>query len=127
MKSSRAAAPTAATVIAALVLAGCSLFAPEKAPAGSTPVPVTEQQTDQPPISDAQRQSDIDSCREQARAVARQEQNITADIQSRDSQGAFWDESSDLSRNMDEYEARRRYHRMLEECLQSRGYGTAEQ
>lgn len=123
MKRSRVAAPVVAVFIAALA-GGCSLFGPEEAPAGSTPVVV---QSDSPPdVSEAQRQSDVDSCREQARAVVDQEHNISADIDSRDAQGAFWDDSADLTRNMDEFESRKRYHRILEECMQARGYGEEE-
>jgi hypothetical protein len=125
MKSSRVATPIVAAIAACFVatLSGCSLFGPDKAPAGSTPVTVEEGSGSQPEVTDAQRQSDVDSCREQARAVVDQESNISADIQSRDAQGAFWDDSSDLTRNMDEFESRKRYHRILEECMQGRGYG----
>lgn len=124
MKCSRGAAPCAAAIAVVLLLGGCSLFAPEKAPAGSTPVAVP--QGSEPAVGDAQRQSDVDSCREQARAVLRQEQNITADIRSRDGHGAFRSDSPDLTRNMDAYEARQRYHRIFEDCMRARGYGGGE-
>lgn len=127
MNSSRVAAPVVAAICFAATLSGCSLFGPDKAPAGSTPVVTQGTDEPQPDVSDAQHQSDVDSCREQARAVLRQEGNISSDIQSRDAQGAFWDDSSDLTRNMDEYESRQRYHRILEECMQGRGYGSAEE
>jgi hypothetical protein len=103
----------------ALLLAGCELFASEK-PTGSAPVAAED--WSQPDVSEDVRQSDVDSCREQARAVVRQEENISADINSRDAQGAFWDESPDLSQNLDEYEARQRYHRVFEDCMRGRGY-----
>ena len=120
MKRSRVAAPLL-VVFATALAGGCSLFEPEEAPPGSTPVIV---QSDSPSdITEEQRQSDVDSCREQARAVVDQEQNITADIDSRDAQGAFWDDSADLTRNMNEFESRQRYNRILQECMKARGYG----
>ncbi len=120
MKRLRVAAPLLVVLVAA-VAGGCSLFEPEEAPPGSTPVIV---QSDTPPdITEEQRQSDVDSCREQAQAVVDQEQNITSDIDSRDAQGAFWDDSADLTRNMNEFESRKRYNRILEECMRARGYG----
>ena len=109
----------AVALLAALSLGGCGLFASEK-PAGSAPVAAED--WSQPDVSEEVRQSDVDSCREQARAVVRQEENISADIGSRDAQGAFWDESPDLSQNLDEYESRQRYHRVLEDCMRGLGY-----
>lgn len=104
----------------AVLVAGCSLFAPEK-PEGTRPVaseglerPMSE--------ADAQRQSDVDSCRQQADAVLSQEQAITADINSRESLGAFQDDAPELTQNMDEWEARQRSRRVFEECMIARGY-----
>jgi len=114
----------AAAAAAIVLLGGCSLFGPDEAPPGSTPVVVQSDDADTTSdVTEAQRQSDIDSCREQARAVVDQENSISADINSRDAQGAFWDDSADLTRNMDEYESRQRYYRIVEECMRSRGYG----
>lgn len=129
MKSSRVATPVVAAiaVCAAATLSGCSLFAPGTEPAGSTPVTVQEGGPAEPDVTDVQRQSDVESCREQARAVVDQDSNISADIRSRDSQGAFWDDSADLTRNMEDYDSRRRYHRIFEECMQGRGYGDTEE
>lgn len=129
MKSSRVATPVVAAIAAcfAAMLSGCSLFGPDEAPAGSTPVTVEEGGGVESDVTDAQRQSDVESCREQARAVVNQDSNISADIDSRDSQGAFWDDSSDLTRNMDDYDSRRRYYRIFEECMQGRGYGGTEE
>lgn len=109
------------SLVAAMLLAGCSLFAPEK-PEGSTPVTVEEGSGSQSEVTETQQQDDVDSCREQARAVVRQDENISADIQSRDAQGAFWDDSPELTQNMDAYESQQRYHRIFEECMRGRGY-----
>jgi hypothetical protein len=117
----RVVTPVAVTVL----LAGCSLFAPEK-PEGTTPVAV-QQPSEPPTVSNTERQSDVDSCREQARAMVRQDQNIAADIQSRDDQGAFWDDSPDLTRNMDAYESQQRYHQIFEECMRARGHVEEEE
>lgn len=119
MKFPRVAAPFIAVPALALLLAGCGLFASEK-PAGSAPVAAEERS--QPEVSEEVRQSDVDSCREQARAVVRQEENISADIASRDAQGAFWDETPELTQNLDEYESRQRYHRVFEDCMRGLGY-----
>lgn len=129
MKSSRVATPIVAAIAACFVvtLSGCSLFSSDTAPAGSTPVTVQEGGAAQSEVTDVQRQSDVESCREQARAVVNQDSNISADIRSRDSQGAFWDDSADLTRNMEDYDSRRRYHRIFEECMQGRGYGDTEE
>jgi hypothetical protein len=107
-------------VLAAAFLAGCSLFAPEEKPEDTTPVAVEEPSP--PTVSETQRQSDVDSCREQARAMVRQDENIAADIDSRNDQGAFFDESPDLTRNMDAFEAQQRYHQIFEDCMRGRGY-----
>lgn len=107
-----------ASILATTFLTGCSLLYEEK-PEGTTPV--TEEPSP-PTATETQRQSDVDSCREQARAMVRQDQNIAGDIASRDDQGAFWDDSPDLTQNMAAYESQRRYHRIFEECMRARGY-----
>lgn len=112
-----------AALALAVLLAGCTLFGPEKKPAGTAPV--ADEEWAQPTVSDTQRQSDVDSCREQARAVLRQEQAISADIASRDAQGAFQNEAPELTQGMDEYEARQRYHRIFEDCMRGLGYAPA--
>jgi hypothetical protein len=123
MTRSWVAACVVAAAAFAVLLGGCELFEPDEAPPGSTPVTVqSDDAGTTSDISEAQRQSDIDSCREQARAVVDQESSITADINSRDAQGAFWDSSPDLTRNMDEYESRQRYYRIVEECMRARGH-----
>jgi len=119
MRVLRVSATVLAVSVAAGLLAGCALFEPQK-PTGSAPVAAEE--WSQPDVSEAERESDVDSCREQARAVLRQEGNISADIASRDAQGAFWDDSPELSQNLDEYEARQRYHRIFEDCMRGLGY-----
>src|SRR5690606_1368631 len=84
----------------AVLVGGCALFAPEK-PKDSRPATGEGAvgATVQPPsgTTDAQRQSDVDSCRQQADAVLSQEQAITADIRSRESLGAFQDDAPDLT------------------------------
>jgi hypothetical protein len=123
MRYPRIATPVVVAAVA-LLLAGCGLFASEK-PAGSAPVAAED--WSQPDVSEEARQSDVDSCREQARAVVRQEENISADIASRDAQGAFWDESPDLTQNLDAYESRQRYHRVFEDCMRGHGYADKEE
>ncbi len=113
-----------AALVLAVLLSSCGLFGPEKKPAGTEPV-ATEDWS-QPATSEPQRQSDVDSCREQARAVLRQEQSISADIASRDNQGAFQNQAPELTQNMNEYEARQRYHRIFEDCMRGLGYVPAK-
>jgi hypothetical protein len=107
------------------LLAGCTLFAPEPKPDDAEPV--ATQDWSQSGTSDEQALSDADSCREQARAVVRQDENISADIASRDDQGAFQNESPDLTAGMNEFESRQRYRRIFEDCMRGRGYAPEEE
>jgi hypothetical protein len=110
---------------AVLAVAGCSLYGPEDKPSGAEPV--ATQDWAQPGATDEQALSDSDSCREQARAVVRQDENISADIASRDDQGAFRNQSPELTTGMNEYESRQRYRRIFEDCMRTRGYAPAEE
>lgn len=112
-------------VALALVLAGCSLFRPEPKPEDARPVAIEE--WGESDATDAQALSDADSCRQQADAILRQDQAISADIASRDDQGAFRNQAPELSAGMNEYEARRRHRRIFEECMRARGYTSSEE
>jgi len=112
-------------LVAAVAVAGCTLYGPEEKPDDTRTV--TSEEWAQPGATDEQALSDADSCREQARAVVRQDQNISADIASRDAQAPFQDQSPELTTGMNEFESERRYRRIFEDCMRARGYAPAEE
>ncbi|GIK97636.1 MAG: hypothetical protein BroJett029_18450 [Alphaproteobacteria bacterium] len=112
-------------LVAAFAVAGCTLFGPEEKPDATRSV--TSEDWAQPGATDEQALTDADSCREQARAVVRQDQDISADIASRDAQAGFQDQSPELTSGMNEFESEQRYRRIFEDCMRARGYAPAEE
>jgi hypothetical protein len=96
--------------LAAVLLAGCSLFAPEptalQRPAG------TEEQTS----------ADLDACRMQADAIILRDASIDRDIGSAREPLAADDGVNDVRANMESFGREQRHRRIVSDCLRQRGY-----
>lgn len=67
--------------------------------------------------------AELESCRQQARAMIQRDSLIDRDI---GAAGLIRDDDADLAlmRNMDEFETERRFNRIVADCMRQRGYGT---
>ncbi len=95
-------------VLAALLLAGCSLF-----PSSSTDFERTSS-------DEAQTAADLSACRQQADAVIQRDDSIDRDISAaRDEPGVVDDT---VVANMDSFSREKRYRRIVNDCMRQRGY-----
>jgi hypothetical protein len=101
-------------LLAALLLAGCSLFA--------SPPP---RSYSRPATSEEQISSDVAQCKEAARAVQRRDEEISHDINSRSQIGEANDYFDPrLNRNLDAFGSREEYQNLVADCMNARGYGS---
>ncbi len=100
-------------LLATLLLAGCSWFA--------SPPP---KRYARPAVTEEQISSDIEACKQQARAVQQRDFEITHDIggqvQLEEAETYF---DTRLTENVDAYATRASYNDMISECMAARGYG----
>ena len=100
-------------LLAVLVLGGCSWFRDEPETYGK------------PGASQEQVSADVESCRQQARAVQRRDAAFDQEIANlsdeEDQAGA--DDDAQFTRNLQEYGANRRYHDLVSDCMRNLGYG----
>lgn len=94
--------------IAALLLAGCAWFEPPPAPRPSAG-------------GDEQRVADLESCKQQARAVLARDAAIDQDIGPADSAGRDIDDAG-LGQNLDQFSTEIRYRRIVDSCMRGRGH-----
>lgn len=93
----------------ALLLAACSGFrTPEwlRQDKGQTSVP----------------SDDLESCRQQARAMIERDQTIDQDIGGQNTNPDMVQGQGELNRNLDEYSTNARFERIVEDCMKARGY-----
>lgn len=107
-----------AVLLSAFLLAGCADYS-------------WFGQTDAPPppqwngiaADDEQAVAELESCKQQARAMIQRDALIDRDI---GAAGPTRDNDADLAlmRNMDEFETGQRFNRIVADCMRQRGYGT---
>lgn len=103
-------------LLAALALGGCSYFYPE-------PTTYAKPGTSQDQVS-----ADVDSCRQQARAVAKRDATIDQDIANRAGRynNLGGDDDPRFTANLQQYGDQARYHEMVSDCMDNLGYGPGE-
>ena len=66
--------------------------------------------------------ADISSCRQQANAIINRDAVIDSDIGNVTASNNFNTTATDFEANLDAYDAKKRYRRLLAECMYGRGY-----
>ncbi|WP_119459931.1 hypothetical protein [Rhodospirillaceae bacterium SYSU D60014] len=107
-----------AVLLSAFLLAGCadySWFGQPESPPSS--------QWNGIAADDEQAVAELESCKQQARAMIQRDALIDRDI---GASGMIRDDDADLAlmRNMDEFETTQRFDRIVADCMRQRGYGT---
>jgi hypothetical protein len=64
----------------------------------------------------------LSSCQEQARAMIERDQAIDQDIGNQDTNTDLKQGFGDLRNNLNEYNTKQRYERIVEDCMRARGY-----
>jgi hypothetical protein len=67
---------------------------------------------------------ELGSCQEQARAMIQRDQAIDQDIYNQDTNTDLVQGAGDLNRNLNEYNSKNRYDRIVDACMAARGYDT---
>ena len=65
---------------------------------------------------------DLSSCQEQARAMIKRDQAIDQDINNQDTNTDLKQGFGDLNNNLNEYNTKQRYERIVDDCMRARGY-----
>ncbi|MBX7146254.1 MAG: hypothetical protein K1X44_02975 [Alphaproteobacteria bacterium] len=102
-------------VILLSIIGGCSLFAPKKQKK-------TYQRNN---VGAEQATEDLEGCKQQAAAVLKRDSTIDQDIsrgQDSDSGGI---EDTRLAKGLNEYDEKNRYQRLVDECMDGRGYNNS--
>jgi hypothetical protein len=97
-----------------MLLAGCSFFGgkPEYQRAGTSPEVAN---------------GDLESCRQQARAMIQRDRQIDTDIGSQDVTSNYLQSDSTLESNLSQYHESNRYDAIVLDCMSKRGYSAGGQ
>ncbi|MGH8430029.1 MAG: hypothetical protein ACREUF_06470 [Solimonas sp.] len=76
--------------------------------------------------NDAITGSDLESCRQQARAMIDRDQRIDGDISSQNVPYDYLQSSGTLESNLSQFQQSNRYESIVEDCMAARGYGESD-
>jgi len=70
--------------------------------------------------------SDLESCKQQARAMIDRDQRIDADISSQNIEYDYMQSTGTLESNLNQYQQGNRYETIVSDCMSAQGYGQPE-